>query len=48
MKRAVWIAATVVSFIVGLGFLRARLAGESSGTGPDARQNLHVGFLPVT
>ncbi len=48
MKRAIWIAAAVVSLIVGLGFLRARLAGERPGTGPDARQRLQVGFLPVT
>jgi hypothetical protein len=52
MNRAAWIAATavslVVSLIVGLGVLRARLGGERPGTGPDAREVLEVGFLPVT
>jgi hypothetical protein len=48
MNRVAWIAATVVLLIAGLGVLRGVLGGEHPGAGPDAREVLTVGFLPVT
>lgn len=50
MKRSTVFIAVFVTALVGLGVLRNRLSGEhpAAGKGPDAREVLKVGYMPVT
>lgn len=50
MKRSTLFIAIFVTALVGLGVLRNRLSGDhpAAGTGPDTREVLKVGYLPVT